>query len=144
MRIEICPSPFAPWQEVGDHQNDHLTPGSFGACAVFVGTMRDFNQGEAVQSMTLEHYAGMTERQLTQLAEKAMHQHKLLDVLLLHRSGKLCPNDPIVLVATWSAHRAAAFTACHEMMEVLKSQATFWKKETLLDRERWVEGNTAG
>ncbi len=144
MLIEIRPQPFDPWQEISQYQNNHLAPGGFGACAVFVGSMRDFNYGEQVNRMTLEHYAGMTERQLTRLAEEAIARHHLIDVLLLHRIGDLHPNDPIVLVATWSAHRAESFTACREIMETLKSHATFWKKETLVDSERWVEGNTPG
>ena len=144
MRVEIRPQPFAPWREVGDYQERHLAPGAFGASAVFVGSMRDFNRGEPVRNMALEHYAGMTERQLTQLTEEAVRRHNLLDALLLHRIGNLRPNDPIVLVATWSAHRAEAFTACREIMEALKTRATFWKKETLTDGERWVEGNTPG
>ncbi len=141
MLVEIRTQPFDPWREIGRYQEreDRLTPGSFGACAAFVGSMRDFNQGEAVGGMTLEHYAGMTELQLTRLAEAAMARHGLLDVLLLHRVGELRPSDPIVLVAAWSAHRAEAFAACREMMESLKSRATFWKKETLADGERWVE-----
>ncbi len=146
MRIELRPRPFAPWREVAEYQDARLTPGGFGACAVFVGTMRDFNQGAQVSGMTLEHYAGMTERQLTELVEENIRRHGLIDVLLLHRIGDLHPNDPIVLVAAWSAHRAGAFKACREMMEMLKSKATLWKKETLTDGdgERWVEGNTPG
>lgn len=143
MLIEIRPRPFAPWREVGQYQDSRLARGGFGACAVFVGTMRDFNHGEQITAMTLEHYDGMTERQLTQLVEQTIAQHGLLDALLLHRIGDLRPNDPIVLVAAWSAHRAAAFKACREIMEMLKSRATFWKKETLIDGERWVDGNTA-
>ncbi|MGI9311343.1 MAG: molybdenum cofactor biosynthesis protein MoaE [bacterium] len=142
MRVEIRPQPFAPWREVGAHEDARIEAGGFGACAVFVGSMRDFNDGEAVRRMSLEHYAGMTERQLDRLAREAMARHGLLDLLLLHRVGALRPSDPIVLVAAWSAHRAAAFAACREVMETLKSTATFWKKETLRDRERWVEGNT--
>ena len=144
MLVEIRPRPFAPWQEVSDYQERRLARGAFGACAVFVGSMRDFNRGEAVHGMTLEHYPAMTERQLTELAEDTIRRHRLLDALLLHRTGELRPNDPIVLVAAWSAHRAEAFTACREMMETLKTRATFWKKETLDDGERWVEGNTPG
>ncbi len=144
MLIEVRPHPFSPWQEVGQYQDSHLAAGGFGACAVFVGSMRDFNQGESVGGMTLEHYAGMTERQLTQLTEHAMRQHGLIDALLLHRIGELRPGDPIVLVATWSAHRAEAFAACREIMEALKSRATFWKKETLADGERWVEPSASG
>ncbi len=144
MLVEIRPQAFAPWQEISDYQQRNLAPGSFGACAAFVGTMRDFNQNESVTAMTIEHYADMTTRQLRTLVEQNIRQHKLIDALLLHRIGDLHPNDPIVLVAAWSIHRAAAFTACHEMMETLKSQATFWKKETLPNSERWVENNSPG
>ena len=106
--------------------------------------MRDFNEGEDVQSMFLEHYPGMTETQLAQLGEEAMTQHGLADVLILHRVGEINPGDPIVLVAAWSAHRKAAFDACREMMEMLKSRATFWKKEQLSEGSRWVARNTPG
>lgn len=146
MKIEIRPDPYDPWQELASHQSAsaRLQPGSFGACASFVGTMRDFNEGDDVRSMLLEHYPGMTETQLIQLGEEAMAQHGLLDVLILHRVGEIHPADPIVLVAAWSPHRKAAFDACREMMEMLKSRATFWKKEQLSDGSRWVEQNTPG
>ena len=145
MLIEIRPQPFAPWRELNAYQDKNLPAGEYGACAAFVGTMRDFNEGEKVKRLFLEHYAGMTERQLTELAEAAREKHRLLDVLLLHRVGELTPNTPIVLVAAWSQHRAAAFAACTEMMETLKHTATFWKKETLRDdNERWVTRNTPG
>lgn len=145
LRIEIRQNPFDPWQELaGYQQTGGLLPGSYGACAAFVGTMRDFNQGEAVREMVLEHYAGMTERLLGEYAQALVPSHDLLDLLILHRVGRITPNDSIVLVAAWSAHRGAAFDACREMMEYLKSQATFWKKETLADstdcgRQRWVD-----
>jgi molybdopterin synthase catalytic subunit len=144
MLIEIRPQPYDPWQEISRYQERHVAAGSSGACAVFVGSMRDFNQGDQVSGMKLEHYEGMTEQQLTQLAVEAIDQHELIDVLLLHRIGEIRPNDPIVLLAAWSAHRAEAFNACREMMEMLKSKATFWKKETLTDSERWVDRNTPG
>jgi len=146
MRVEIRAEAFAPWAEVGDYQARHLPPGKFGACAAFVGCMRDFNRehGARVHAMTLEHYAGMTERQLAQLAAAAVERHRLIDALVLHRVGDLRPNDPIVLVAAWSAHRAEAFAACREMMEALKSRATFWKKESVDGGARWVAGNTPG
>ena len=146
MKVEIRPAPYNPWQELSDYQSgsDDLQPGSFGACASFVGTMRDFNEGDDVQSMLLEHYPGMTETQLTQLAQEAIEKHGLQDVLILHRVGEIRPADPIVLVAAWSAHRKAAFDACREMMEMLKSRATFWKKEQLVEGSRWVAQNTPG
>ncbi|MBX2878347.1 MAG: molybdenum cofactor biosynthesis protein MoaE [Granulosicoccus sp.] len=143
MKIEIRAKPFDPWQELADYQCS-LKAGSFGATAVFVGTMRDFNEGDSVTSMLLEHYPGMTEKQLESLAEDSIAQHGLDDVLILHRVGEVMPSDPIVLVAAWSAHRKAAFDSSREMMEKLKSVATFWKKEQLEHDSRWVEKNTAG
>ena len=146
MKIEIRPEPFDPWSELAAHQSagGSLSPGRYGACASFVGTMRDFNEGEDVRSMFLEHYPEMTENQLGQLAEESVRRHGLLDVLILHRVGEIRPNDPIVLVAAWSAHRKEALGACREIMEMLKSRATFWKKEQLGQGERWVERNTPG
>ncbi|MEA3291669.1 MAG: molybdenum cofactor biosynthesis protein MoaE [Pseudomonadota bacterium] len=145
MRIEIRPRVFDPWRALMDYQAaEHLEAGGYGATAVFVGTMRDFNEGEAVSAMTLEHYPGMTERQLEKLAAGAIEEYGLLDALIVHRVGRVEPHEAIVLVAVWSAHRAEAFRACREMMEVLKTRAPFWKKETLAGGERWVEKNTAG
>jgi len=140
MKVEVRAAAFSPWREVGEYQSRRLPPGAFGACAVFVGSMRDFNRGERVHGMTLEHYAGMTERQLAELAEVAVADHGLIDALIIHRVGDLRPNDPIVVVAAWAAHRAEAFAACREMMEALKSRATFWKKEAVADGARWVAG----
>lgn len=146
MKIEIRPEPYDPWQELAHYQKQAsvLAPGSYGACASFVGTMRDFNQGSEVRGMLLEHYPGMTEQQLHQLADEAVARYQLLDVLILHRVGEINPNDPIVLVAAWAAHRAAAFDACRDIMEMLKSRATFWKKEQLAAGHRWVASNTPG
>ncbi len=149
VQIEIRQQRFDPWQELARYQNESgLLPGSYGACAAFVGTMRDFNQGENVREMVLEHYSGMTEKLLIDHAEALALRHDLLELLILHRVGRILPNDSIVLVAAWSAHRGAALDACREMMEYLKSQATFWKKETLIDsaesaRQRWVD-NVSG
>jgi len=146
MKIEICATPFDPMQALAAYQ-DSLTGlrGQYGATAVFIGTMRDFNEGNSVQSMTLEYYPGMTEQQLQQIVAAAEQRWEVLEVLVMHRVGMLYPNDPIVLVAVWSAHRAAAFEACRAIVEELKSQAPFWKKETLSDgAQRWVEKNTAG
>jgi len=140
MLVEIRHDPFDPWQEVSDYQKvSGLVPGSYGACATFVGTMRDFNKGDKVVQMSLEHYEGMTELQLSRIADQFSTQYELLELMILHRVGNINPDDPIVLVAAWSAHRAAAFDGCRAMMEHLKSKATFWKKETLESEERWVE-----
>jgi molybdopterin synthase catalytic subunit len=146
MKIEICAAPFDPMQALATYQ-ESLTglQGHYGATVVFIGTMRDFNEGNSVQSMTLEHYPGMTEQQLQQIVTSAEQRWEVLEVLVMHRVGTLYPNDPIVLVAVWSAHRAAAFEVCRAIVEGLKSQAPFWKKETLSDGgQRWVEKNTAG
>lgn len=145
MRIEILHQPFDPWQRLQDYQAAQIVPGSFGATAVFVGTLRDFNVGDAVRGMTLEHYPGMTESYLEHLSETAAQRWQLLDTLILHRVGELAPNDPIVLIAVWSAHRKDAFEASRWLMEELKSRAPFWKKERLdAGGERWVEKNTEG
>lgn len=145
MKIQISREPIDPWQEVACYpQTVAALKGRFGATAVFVGTMRDFNEGDTVSAMNLEHYPGMTEKSLREIAGAAMARWDLLDVLVVHRVGDLLPNDPIVVVAAWAAHRAAAFDASRFIMEELKSSAPFWKKETLPDRQRWVESNTAG
>ncbi len=141
--VEIRSTPFDPWQEISRYQRDVLdAAGKYGATAVFVGTMRDFNEGDAVQGMLLEHYPGMTERYLEKISREAATRWDILDSLILHRVGELHPDDPIVLVAVWSAHRAAAFDASRYLMEELKSRAPFWKKETLPGGSRWVEKNS--
>jgi len=107
--------------------------------------MRDFNQDETVKSMFLEHYPGMTEKQLQRIAEQAAQQWSILDHLIMHRVGEVIPDDTLVLVATWSAHRGDAFDASRFIMERLKTSAPFWKKETLVSgKERWVDKNSDG
>jgi molybdopterin synthase catalytic subunit len=145
MHIEVCEHAFNPWERLATFESEHgPRQGSFGATATFVGTMRDFNEGDDVVSLTLEHYPGMTERQLERIVSGVDDCDGLLDVLVLHRVGLVVPGDPIVLVAVWSAHRAAAFSACRQIMEALKSSAPFWKKEELKDGQRWVAQNTPG
>ncbi len=147
MKIEIRETPFNPWDELQRYETETLkacAAGKYGANAVFVGTMRDFNQGDAVQSMSLEHYPGMTEKELAKIVDEARQCWPLLDELVLHRVGALQPNEPIVLVAVWSVHRKEAFEACRHIMEALKSRAPLWKKEQLEDDSRWVETNSDG
>ncbi len=145
MTIVIRPQAFDPWQELQDYQRASKLGASFGATAVFVGSMRDFNEGETVQAMRLEHYQGMTERHLEKICQQAQSRWDMLDCLIVHRVGELRPSDPIVLVAVWSAHRAAAFDASRFLMEELKSSAPFWKKEQLAaGGGRWVEKNSPG
>ncbi|MGR9107524.1 MAG: molybdenum cofactor biosynthesis protein MoaE [Gammaproteobacteria bacterium] len=145
MKIEVSFSALNPWAEIRAFQEGcEELQGKFGATACFIGTMRDFNEGDGVSKMTLEHYPGMTERQLEMIVRSALQRFAVLDALVIHRVGDLLPNDPIVVVAVWSAHRGAAFDACRAIMEELKSNAPFWKKEYLATGARWVEKNTAG
>ncbi len=144
MPAEIHTQPFDPWQAIQQYQAEHIEDGKYGATASFVGTMRDFNQGDDVTSMTLEHYPGMTESYLEKICDEAKQRWQLLDCLILHRVGKIKPNDPIVLTVVWSAHRKEAFEACRYLMEELKSRAPFWKKEGLSEGHRWVDKNTDG
>ena len=141
MKIELRDSKFDPWQEVKNYQDLQLSePGKYGATAVFIGTMRDFNEGKEIFSMYLEHYPAMTQNHLQQIAREAADRWKILDVLLLHRTGRVFPGDPIVCVAVWSAHRAAAYEANCFIIEDLKSKTPIWKKESLKTQERWVSG----
>ncbi len=144
--VEVRETPFDPWQTLAAWQAQQLPENTrSGATAVFVGTMRDFNEGDDVTGMYLEHYPGMTERQLATLVAEAAQRWALDAALVVHRVGEILPAHPIVLVAVWSAHRAAAFDACRHVMETLKHTAPFWKRETLSNGTvRWVERNTAG
>lgn len=146
MPVYLHEKPFDPWQELQDRQAElGLRPGSFGATDIFVGTMRDFNEGDDVQAMNLQHYPGMTEKHLDAIIEQARQQFGIDEALIIHRVGEIRPADTIVITAVWSAHRRAAFDANRFLMEELKSRAPFWKKETLADgSERWVEKNTPG
>jgi molybdopterin synthase catalytic subunit len=145
VKIEIRRQAFDPYLEISRYQSERSgRSGQYGATAIFVGTLRDFNEAVRVDSMILEHYPGMTERHLQRISEEAMARWDILDLLLLHRVGELTPGDPIVVVAVWSAHRAAAFEACRFLIEELKSRAPFWKKEALATGYRWVEKNRPG
>ena len=145
MTVEIREQGFDPYREVSDYQQRILdAAGKYGATAVFVGSMRDINEGDTVQTMTLEHYPGMTERYLQKISQEAEQRWDIIDSLIIHRVGELQPDEPIVLVAVWSAHRVAAFEASRFLMEELKSRAPFWKKEVLPTGSRWVEKNTPG
>lgn len=145
MTVELRGEGFDPWYELQAYQESQpALAGKFGATSIFVGTMRDFNEGDAVSAMTLEHYPAMTQKHLEDVAGEAMAKWDILDTLIIHRFGDIQPNDPIVLLAVWSAHRADAFPACRYLIEELKTRAPFWKKETVDDNTRWVEKNTPG
>jgi molybdopterin synthase catalytic subunit len=146
MEIKICADTFDPWYELQAYQNSATDmAGKFGATSIFIGTMRDFNEGDDVKGMTLEHYSGMTEKQLEKIVAEAQQLWPVLDALVVHRVGNILPDEPIVLVAVWTSHRGDAFDASRYIMEALKSKAPFWKKELLKSQdERWVVKNTDG
>lgn len=114
-----------------------------GACASFVGLVRERNDGAGVREMTLEHYPGMTEKAMADIVDQARERWALIDVTLIHRTGSLLPGDRIVLVVVTSAHRGDAFAACEFVMDYLKTRAPFWKKERTEQGERWVEARDA-
>jgi molybdopterin synthase catalytic subunit len=143
MPVKICETGFDPYTELQRYQEElQHVHGKYGATLTFVGTMRDFNEDEKVHAMTLEHYPGMTEKHLQRIVAEAKQRWEIVDALIVHRVGALVPNEPIVLVAVWSAHRAAAFDAGRYLIEELKSRAPFWKKEVGPKSDRWVEHNT--
>ena len=114
-------------------ETKHLSRiGGVGAVASFVGIVRDVR-------MTLEHYAGMTEGSIRKIVEEAQKRWQVMDCTVIHRHGELAPHDQIVLVAVASAHRGDAFAACEFIMDYLKTQAPFWKKETTPQGARWVD-----
>lgn len=110
-----------------------------GAIASFVGVVRDINEGDSVATMTLEHYPGMTEKAITEIIDQARGRWEVLDALVIHRVGTLKPTEQIVLVIVASTHRGDAFAACEFIMDFLKTQAPFWKKEITPNGARWVD-----
>ena len=142
MNVKIYTEMFDPFAEIQAFQNQLEMAGKFGATSIFVGTMRDFNEGDNVTAMTLEHYDGMTQKQLSKMIATAKARWQILDCLIIHRVGEILPNQPIVLISVWSAHRAQAFEACRFLIEELKANAPFWKLEKLTtDETRWVSKN---
>lgn len=135
--IQIVHEPFDPWERIKSCQNQHLRPGSYGALSSFVGTMRDLNLGDQVHSMHIEQYQEMAEKQMRELLVQNCSE-EIEGVLLVHRVGTIHPGEPIVLVAVWSQHRHTAFALTQKIVEKLKSEIPFWKKESLPNQERWV------
>lgn len=135
-KISVQSSPFDPATE-----QESLRRGQpqVGALVAFVGLMRDINDDASVRSMTLEHYPGMTERALEAIAAAAQHRWPLQGIRIIHRVGRLQPEEPIVLVAVTSRHRTDAFRACEFLIDYLKTEAPFWKKEQTAEGERWVQ-----
>lgn len=141
--ISLRGESFNPLTELQQYTSDCLCQkGQCGAQSIFIGTMRDFNEGDSVQAMWLEHYPGMTEKQLEKIIKQANEQWCLIDVLVVHRYGKIAVDDAIVLISVWSSHRAEACEASRFILEELKHRAPFWKQETMVAGKRWVEKNT--
>ena len=145
-KVQIHAQPYDPWEIVKVFQNERFGQSAeYGATDVFTGTMRDFNEGNTVSAMTLEHYPGMTENHLHAIIDEAHSRWDIIECLLVHRVGEIHPAETIMLAAVWSAHRREAFEACRYLVEELKHRAPFWKKEALASGEtRWVEDNTPG
>ncbi len=114
-----------------------------GAVAAFVGTVRDRNDGLGVSAMELEHYPGMTERAIEAMIDTALQRFDIRAARVIHRVGQLQPQDQIVLVAVTSSHRGQAFQACEFLMDYLKTQAPFWKKEHTPQGARWVDARVS-
>lgn len=136
-RVKVQAEPFDLAAETA-----RLTQGrtDVGGLASFLGVVRGEHQGRAITALTLEHYSGMTERELARIAHEAAGRWPLLGCTLIHRAGRLLPGEPIVLVLTASPHRAAALEACAFLIDWLKTAAPFWKHEEFADgTAQWVE-----
>ena len=114
-----------------------------GAVASFVGVVRDRNDGDAVATLTLEHYPGMTEKAIEAIVEEARSRWAIIEVTVVHRVGELKPLDQIVLVVVAGGHRGDAFAACEFIMDYLKTRAPFWKKERTPEGARWVDARAS-
>ena len=134
--ISIQTEPFDTAVEIEKLRADNPV---IGAIVTFLGLTRDSNEGRRVASMTLEHYAGMTEKALEKILSEAETRWQLQGIRVVHRTGELRPRDPIVLVAVASAHRGEAFQACEFVIDYLKTRAPLWKKEQTPEGGRWVE-----
>lgn len=114
-----------------------------GAVCSFIGTVRDRNDGSSVSAMELEHYPGMTEKAIEEMIDEAFRRFAIRGARVIHRVGPLQVQDQIVLVVVTSSHRGESFRACEFLMDYLKTQAPFWKKESTPEGERWVDARVA-
>ncbi|MGV3346879.1 molybdopterin synthase catalytic subunit MoaE [Enterobacteriaceae bacterium LUAb1] len=136
-RIRVSEAPFS----IGDEYHWLSACDHDGAVVTFTGKVRNHNQGDNVEALTLEHYPAMTEKVLTALVADARSRWALQRVTVIHRVGILHPGEEIVLVGVTSAHRHAAFNAAEYLMDNLKTRAPFWKKEVTQQGERWVDAH---
>ena len=140
MTVRVQVEDFDTGQELSKLR---LANPSIGAVVSFVGQVRDVNDGDAINTLTLEHYPEMTESALIAIENEAKTRWNVIDSLIIHRVGTLRPLDQIVLVAVSGEHRGEAFNACEFIMDYLKTSAPFWKKEATSQGERWVEAKTS-
>ena len=136
IHVAVQSEPLDPHREVDLLRAENSR---IGGVVSFIGLMRDINEDEAVERMYLEHYPGMTEKALQKIAEEAMQRWELEGCRVVHRVGEILPSEPIVVVAVAARHRKAAFLGCEFVIDYLKTQAPFWKKETTNKGERWVD-----
>lgn len=139
-RVSIQTSDFDLSTEVDRLRADQK---GVGAVCTFVGTVRDRNDGQSVSTLELEHYPGMTEKSIEAMIDEAFKRFDILGARVIHRVGLLQPLDQIVLVAVTSAHRGESFQACEFLMDYLKTQAPFWKKEQTPEGARWVDARVS-
>jgi molybdopterin synthase catalytic subunit len=131
------------WELTSMRLAEHANKDSIGALVSFIGQVRDMNEGDTINTLTLEHYPEMTQKALEAIESEAKTRWDVIDALIIHRVGTLKPQDQIVLVAVTSAHRGEAFKACEFIMDYLKTSAPFWKKEATNHGERWVEAKVS-
>ncbi len=136
IKVEIQEKDFNHQHEIDNLRADRQ---DIGAVVSFIGTVRDINAGDMVSALTLEHYPQMTQKILHKIADDAKNRWQITGLTIIHRVGKLYPRDNIVLVIVASKHRKDAFAACEFVMDFLKTEAPFWKKEQTKDGEHWVE-----
>jgi len=144
MEVIILEKTFKPLEFLSDYKqaSEEITS-NVGAENVFIGTMRDNNLKDKVLSMRLEHYPEMTKKYITKICESAEKRWAIIDALVVHRVGEILPGEPIVLVAVWAEHRHDAYDVNRYIMENLKYNAPFWKREKLENgKQRWVKENT--
>jgi molybdopterin synthase catalytic subunit len=139
-RVRIQTEDFDLSQEVAQLRAGNA---KVGAIVTFVGTVRDLNEGAAVAEMELEHYPGMTEQSIDAIIDQACARWPLYGALVIHRVGPLLPMDQIVLVAATAPHRGEAFSACEFIIDYLKTEAPFWKKEQTPEGARWVDARSS-
>ncbi|MFT3728205.1 MAG: molybdenum cofactor biosynthesis protein MoaE [Terricaulis sp.] len=137
MRVVVCTTPLDAQAELERFADGR--GGDVGALASFIGYCRGTSSHGEVTCLHLDHYPGFTEAEIARLAAATAERHKLIDLLVIHRAGAVAPRDPVVLVAALAGHRAEAFAAVSELMDYLKTDAPFWKREVSGGESRWIE-----